>query len=130
MNQAESEKDFESIKRLLKDACSIFIVAHIRPDGDAIGSLVGMGAALKEAGKQVQLVLQDPVPARYGSRFVAIVAGRRGRADQPRRLVYQQPCRGPEPVLPHRDAVDWPRRFRRRRHPRLVGYSIFRPDWN
>jgi len=65
MNQAESEKDFEGIKRLLKDACSIFIVAHVRPDGDAIGSLVGMGAALKEAGKQVQLVLQDPVPARY-----------------------------------------------------------------
>ncbi len=37
-----------------------FVVAsHIRPDADAVGSLLGLGLALMKAGKTVQLVLED-----------------------------------------------------------------------
>ena len=54
-----------SIGKLLKKARSMMIVAHLRPDGDAIGSVVGMGLALQAGGKIIQLVLKDPIPARY-----------------------------------------------------------------
>lgn len=50
---------------MLKHASNILVTAHIRPDGDAIGSVVGMGLALQAGGKQIQLVLKDPIPPRY-----------------------------------------------------------------
>jgi phosphoesterase RecJ-like protein len=54
----------ESKKRI--DASqNILVTSHIRPDGDAVGSLLGLGLALLEAGKKVQMVLSDGVPASY-----------------------------------------------------------------
>lgn len=41
----------------------IMVCAHIRPDGDAVGSVAGLGLALIEAGKAVQMVLADGVPS-------------------------------------------------------------------
>jgi len=38
---------------------NFLIVSHVRPDADAAGSLLGLGLALKQAGKDVQMVLQD-----------------------------------------------------------------------
>jgi len=46
----------------LKTASSILVASHVRPDGDAIGSLLAIGLALQNAGKTVQMVLQDGVP--------------------------------------------------------------------
>ena len=43
----------------------ILVVSHIRPDGDAIGSLLGLGLALEKVGKEVQMVLNDGVPAPF-----------------------------------------------------------------
>lgn len=43
------------------------LIAHIRPDGDAVGSLLGLGLALQEAGKQVTFVLSDGLPAIFRS---------------------------------------------------------------
>ena len=52
-------------KERLGDARKILITSHIRPDGDAIGSLLGLGMALQNAGKTVQMVLVDGVPSSY-----------------------------------------------------------------
>ncbi len=41
------------------------MVSHVRPDGDAIGSLLAFGLALQEAGKEVQMVLADGVPSSF-----------------------------------------------------------------
>lgn len=49
----------------LNQAQSILIASHVRPDGDAIGSLLAIGLALQNAGKTVQMVLQDGVPASF-----------------------------------------------------------------
>jgi phosphoesterase RecJ-like protein len=46
----------------LTKANKIVITSHVRPDGDAIGSLLGLGLALRDAGKSVQMVLADGVP--------------------------------------------------------------------
>lgn len=53
------------IKNRLSEARSIVIASHVRPDGDAIGSLLALGLALQNAGKTVQMVLQDGVPASF-----------------------------------------------------------------
>ncbi len=38
------------------------VVGHIRPDGDCIGSQLGLGLALKNAGKKVTCWNEDPLP--------------------------------------------------------------------
>ena len=55
----------ERIRAELAQAQNIVISAHIRPDGDAIGSMLGLAQALREQGKQVQTVLQDDVDPKY-----------------------------------------------------------------
>ena len=53
------------IKDRISEAKEIVIASHVRPDGDAIGSLLGLGLALRDAGKSVQMVLADGVPASF-----------------------------------------------------------------
>ena len=54
-----------AIKARLEKSKNIIIASHVRPDGDAIGSLLGLGLALHNAGKSVQMVLVDGVPASF-----------------------------------------------------------------
>lgn len=55
----------EDIRRRIQAARTILVTTHIRPDGDAIGSLLGLGLALRQTGKSVQMVSTDGVPASY-----------------------------------------------------------------
>jgi len=55
----------QSIRDAFSQAGNILAIAHVRPDGDAIGSLLGLGLALKEKGKQIELVVEDGVPASF-----------------------------------------------------------------
>lgn len=55
----------EAIKGRLATAQNVLIASHVRPDGDAIGSLLGMGLALQGNGKQVQMVLADGVSSSF-----------------------------------------------------------------
>ncbi len=41
------------------------LVGHMIPDGDCIGSLLGLYMALQNAGKQCNILLRDAVPANY-----------------------------------------------------------------
>lgn len=52
-----------TINEYLHQANRVVITSHIRPDGDAVGAVLGLGTALQEAGKQVQVVLADGLPA-------------------------------------------------------------------
>ncbi len=51
----------KEVGRKLQSATRILITSHIRPDGDAIGSVLGLGLALEAKGKSVQMVLKDGV---------------------------------------------------------------------
>lgn len=53
------------IKERLSSSKRILITSHIRPDGDAVGSLLGLGLALQDAGKSVRMVLVDGVPSSF-----------------------------------------------------------------
>ena len=54
-----------AIKSRLDNAKNIVVASHVRPDGDAIGSLLGLGLALRNAGKSVQMVLVDGLSASF-----------------------------------------------------------------
>jgi phosphoesterase RecJ-like protein len=56
-----TEEIIGAIKQRLDDSRNIVIASHIRPDGDAIGSLLGLGLALSNARRSVQMVLVDGV---------------------------------------------------------------------
>jgi bifunctional oligoribonuclease and PAP phosphatase NrnA len=64
-----------AIKERLDKSKNVVIASHIRPDGDAIGSLLGLGLALRDTGKSVQMVLVDGVPSSFkhldGSELIA-----------------------------------------------------------
>ena len=49
----------------LNSGRKFLIASHVRPDGDAVGSLLGLGLALQDAGKLVQMVLADGVPSAF-----------------------------------------------------------------
>ena len=51
----------------LRDATRVLAVSHVKPDGDAIGSLLALGHMLGALGKSSVLSLNDPVPAIYRS---------------------------------------------------------------
>lgn len=47
----------------LKESSHLLLLTHVRPDGDAIGSLLAMGRALSLMGKKVSLYNESPIPA-------------------------------------------------------------------
>jgi phosphoesterase RecJ-like protein len=59
-----SEQD-DTIRQLLHDASLILLTSHIRPDGDAVGSVLGLGLSLMAMGKDVQMVLADGIPSAF-----------------------------------------------------------------
>jgi phosphoesterase RecJ-like protein len=54
-----------TIRDQLDKVRKILIVSHLRPDGDAIGSLLAMGLPLIAECKDVQMVLSDGVPENF-----------------------------------------------------------------
>jgi phosphoesterase RecJ-like protein len=60
MNDIDAE-----INAKIASAKNILIVSHVRPDGDAVGAMLGLGLALKHSGKTVQMVLNDGLPASF-----------------------------------------------------------------
>jgi phosphoesterase RecJ-like protein len=55
----------ESIKRLIAAAGHTLLVTHVAPDGDAVGSLLGLGWLLRAQGKDLTMLCEDPVPEIY-----------------------------------------------------------------
>jgi phosphoesterase RecJ-like protein len=73
----------EAIERSIRNAQRVIVITHVSPDGDAIGSILGLGWALRWMGKEYTLACADPVPRRFvylpGSE--AIVTGPEGKYD-------------------------------------------------
>jgi phosphoesterase RecJ-like protein len=54
---------FEKIAGALRGATAIGVACHVRPDGDAIGSLVAFARSMALAGKTVRALSEDGVPS-------------------------------------------------------------------
>jgi bifunctional oligoribonuclease and PAP phosphatase NrnA len=57
-----SAKDLKALKSLINKANNIVITTHWSPDGDAIGSSLGLMQILKNAGKKVNVVVPNAYP--------------------------------------------------------------------
>jgi bifunctional oligoribonuclease and PAP phosphatase NrnA len=53
------------LRQAFQNANTILITSHIRPDGDAVGSVLGLGLSLMQIGKKTELVLADGVPGNF-----------------------------------------------------------------
>jgi len=56
------KKEISKALELVAQADVIAVISHDRPDGDAIGSLVGLGLLLENIGKKVLMINLDGVP--------------------------------------------------------------------
>ena len=52
----------DAAAQMLRDAQTIILTSHIRPDGDAIGSTLGLMHALRAQGKEVRVLIDDEIP--------------------------------------------------------------------
>ncbi len=57
--------ELRKTRRWLHSAEHICVLSHMSPDGDAVGSALGLTWALRAAGKRVSPVLPDDVPATF-----------------------------------------------------------------
>jgi phosphoesterase RecJ-like protein len=57
---------FSVVGDFLRQHSTFIIISHIRPDGDAYGSTLGLGLCLRELGKTVYLYNEDGLTSRFG----------------------------------------------------------------
>jgi phosphoesterase RecJ-like protein len=50
------------LSQAIKESQRIVVISHVHPDGDAIGSLLGLQLGLEQLGKEVEPALFSPVP--------------------------------------------------------------------
>lgn len=70
-------------RRRIERATRVLLLTHLAPDGDAVGSTLGFGLALRAAGKEVMFVCADPIPDnfRFLPAFGEFAAAPRGTYD-------------------------------------------------
>ena len=85
-----NEADMQAVVAALRDNDRFVVTSHEAPDGDALGSLLGMGLALEQLGKDVVMFLggEAPLPGEY--RFLEL---------EPRGLSRERPSDFGERVL-------------------------------
>lgn len=78
-----AEAHLAAARQRIIHAQRVLLLTHIGPDGDAVGSLLGFGLALRAAGKQVTFACNDPVPDsfRFLQSFAEISREPRGEYD-------------------------------------------------
>ncbi len=59
----ESSLDLAAAARLIREAPSLVVITHTKPDGDAMGSVVALVAAARQLGIAAEGVVVGPVPA-------------------------------------------------------------------
>ena len=66
-------EQFDAVSALVEDANRIALCAHTNPDGDAVGSVLGLATILqiRWPGKDVQCLLADPTPIPRVYEFLA-----------------------------------------------------------
>lgn len=57
-----NKPDWDAAIQAVQEARSILIVTHVKPDGDAIGSVTGLAAALRAMDKKVDAAVDGSVP--------------------------------------------------------------------
>ena len=59
------QTEIESVRRIVEENNRFIITTHVHPDGDGLGSELGLYYALKSMNKQVLILNHNPVPEPY-----------------------------------------------------------------
>jgi len=62
---ASNRSSIEALLELIAPRQTFLVTSHARPDGDALGSALGLMHLLDGMGKQVTVAFDDPIPAIY-----------------------------------------------------------------
>lgn len=62
LSRLVDEKNIKELRKLLENSDNIVITCHIAPDGDAIGSSLGLANVLNAVGKTVKVITPDMPP--------------------------------------------------------------------
>ena len=85
MNQIENKLIVGFLTELKKLETPIVIIPHMNPDGDAIGSSLGLCRVLKKSGKKVSVIAPDGFPSFYkwmtGSNDIILYNNDKKKAD-------------------------------------------------
>ena len=65
MSTRITARSWSRATELIRQSGSFAIGTHIRPDGDAIGSLLGLALALEKSGRRASALVADPAPPSY-----------------------------------------------------------------
>jgi phosphoesterase RecJ-like protein len=66
----QNQADMQAVAAALRERDRFLVTSHEAPDGDALGSLLGIGLALRELGKDVVMFLGGPAPLPGEYRFL------------------------------------------------------------
>jgi len=72
---------YQQIEKTIRNHERFLVTSHINPDGDAISSILTISYLLKKLGKTVQVIMADPVPAKFD--YLYDVAAIKKTADIP-----------------------------------------------
>ncbi len=59
------DRRFDEAIKVIKKGKRFLVVSHVNPEGDAVGSLLGVALALRSLGKDAVAYLEDPIPALF-----------------------------------------------------------------
>src|SRR5262249_52298213 len=100
-NLMRNEADMQAVLAALRDNERFAVTSHEAPDGDALGSLLATGLALKELGKDVVMFLGGPAPLPGEYRFLELEKRgltRERPADLGKRVLVAVDCASPSRV--------------------------------
>lgn len=67
MHSKQFQSSLKTTVELIRAARRIILACHINPDGDALGSMLGLGLGLSKLKKSVAMLCPDKIPSRYDS---------------------------------------------------------------
>ena len=62
LNNIMSEQEQELLSQAINNSSNVVVVAHVAPDGDAVGSSLALSGVLRKMGKKVNVVMPDALP--------------------------------------------------------------------
>ena len=62
LNNIISEQEQELLIQAINNSSNVVVVAHVAPDGDAVGSSLALSGVLRKMGKKVNVVMPDALP--------------------------------------------------------------------
>ncbi len=89
----------------LKNESHFNLISHMLPDGDSVGSLLGMGLGLRKIGKEVTLMTPGVVPSKYKFLEGSGTVSHNGLIDDPARTVIVLDSSDPDRLGNFKDAV-------------------------